>query len=142
MPKGLRRFHASGQRHFITCRCYRRQQFLGSAHRRDVFLKNLDEVRQQYDFVVWGYVVMPEHFHLLISEPAKRNVALVMQVLKRRVSRRCRRKKKSTAQMTLWKACRYAPSGSDDTMTSTSSASASMWRSCGTCIAIPCSVCW
>jgi putative transposase len=103
MPKGLRRFHASGQRHFITCSCYRRQQFLGSAHRRDVFLKILDEVRQQYDFVVWGYVVMPEHFHLLISEPAKRNVALVMQVLKQRVSRRCRRKKKSAAQMTLWK---------------------------------------
>jgi REP element-mobilizing transposase RayT len=51
--------------------------------------------------VVWGYVVMPEHFHLLLSEPAKRNVALVMQVLEQRVSRRCRRKKKSAAQMTL-----------------------------------------
>ena len=78
-------------------------EFPGSAHRRDVFLKILDEVRQEYDFVVWGYVVMPEHFHLLLSEPAKRNVALVMQVLKQRVSRRCRRKKKSAAQMTLWK---------------------------------------
>jgi putative transposase len=86
MPKGLRRFHASGDRHFITCSCYRRQQFLGSARRRDLFLKILDEVRQQYDFVVWGYVVMPEHFHLLIGEPSKRNIALVMQVLKQRVS--------------------------------------------------------
>ena len=76
MPKGLRRFHASGQRHFITCSCYRRQQFLGSARRRDLFLHILDELRQQYDFVVWGYVIVPEHFHLLISEPAKRNVAL------------------------------------------------------------------
>src|SRR5882672_9835065 len=84
MPKGLRRFHASGQRHFITCSCYRRQQFLGSTRCRDLFLRILDEVRQQYDFVVWGYVVMPEHFHLLISEPEKRNVALVMQESKSR----------------------------------------------------------
>jgi putative transposase len=45
---------------------------------------------------------MPEHFHLLISEPAKRNVAMVMQVLKQRVSRRCRRKKKTTDRMILW----------------------------------------
>lgn len=102
MPRGLRRFHASGQRHFITCSCYRSQQFLGSARRRDLFVKILEEVRQQYDFVVWGYVVMPEHLHLLISEPAKRNVALVMQVLKQRVSRRCRSKKRRTNQMTLW----------------------------------------
>jgi putative transposase len=102
MPKGLRRFHASGDRHFITCSCYRRQQFLGSARRRNVFLKILEEVRQQYDFVVWGYVVMPEHFHLLISEPAKKNVARVMQVLKQRVSRRCSRRKKSSDQLMLW----------------------------------------
>jgi REP element-mobilizing transposase RayT len=39
--------------------------------------------------VVWGYVVMPEHFHILISEPAKGNVARVMQVLKQELSRAC-----------------------------------------------------
>jgi hypothetical protein len=81
MPQGLRRFHNTGQRHFITCSCYRRQPFLGSARRRDYFLKVFEEVRQKYDFVVWGYVVMPEHFHILISEPAKGNVASVMRVL-------------------------------------------------------------
>jgi len=51
---------------------------------------------------VWGYVVMPEHFHILISEPAKGNVARVMQVLKQRVSRDCRKKKKTADQMKLW----------------------------------------
>jgi len=83
-PKDVGASMLSGQRHFITCSCYRRQQFLGSARRRDLFLKILDEVRQQYDFVVWGYMVMPEHCHLLISEPEKRNVALVMQESKSR----------------------------------------------------------
>jgi hypothetical protein len=58
MPKGLRRLHGGGERHFITCSCYHRMPFLGSARRRDAFLKILEEVRRQFDFVVWGYVVM------------------------------------------------------------------------------------
>src|SRR5262245_54880881 len=96
MPKGLRRFHSSGQRHFITCSCYRRQPLLGSPDRRDLFLTILEETRQKYDFVVWGYVVMPEHFHLLISEPSAGRVALVMHVLKQRVSRQCGKRKSGT----------------------------------------------
>jgi hypothetical protein len=47
--------------------------------------------------------IMPEHFHILISEPAKGNVARVMQVLKQRVSRNCRRTKKAADQISLWK---------------------------------------
>ena len=56
----------------------------GSARRRDLFLKLLEEVRQRYLFVVVGYVVMPEHFHLLISEPEVGTPSIVMQVLKQR----------------------------------------------------------
>ncbi len=102
MPKGLRRFHGGGERHFITCSCYRRQVFLGSASRRDLFLRILEDTRLKYDFVVWGYVVMPEHFHLLISEPRTGSLSLAMQVLKQRVSRRCRRRRRVPSQITLW----------------------------------------
>jgi len=77
-------------------------QFLSSARRRDVFLKILEEVRRKFDFVVCGDVVMPEHFHLLITEPRVRTLALAMQVLKQRFSRRCRRRRKSANQMALW----------------------------------------
>ena len=41
-------------------------------------------MRQRYRFVVVGYVVMPEHIHLLISEPEKGTTSTVMQVLKQR----------------------------------------------------------
>src|SRR5215471_4212019 len=102
MPKRLRRAHGGGDRHFITCSCYHRMPFLGSARRRDLFLKILEEVRQKFDFVVWGYVVMPEHFHLLITEPRIKTLVLAMQVLKQRISRRCRRKRPGTNQMALW----------------------------------------
>jgi putative transposase len=42
---------------------------LKTAKRRDLFLKILEETRRKHRFVVHGYVVMPEHFHLLITEP-------------------------------------------------------------------------
>ncbi len=71
MPTGLKRYYGAGYWHFITSSCYQRRPVLGSARRRDLFLKILEQVRRRYDFVVAGYMVMPEHFHLLISEPAK-----------------------------------------------------------------------
>src|SRR5271156_905046 len=70
-----------GQRHlhFITCSCYRRRPLLGTARKRDAFLKILDEVRERYQFSLVGYVVMPEHVHLLISEPEVGNPSTAMQ---------------------------------------------------------------
>jgi putative transposase len=88
MPWGLKRFYGSGDLHFITSSCYRRQAFLASERRRDLFLVVLEEVRQRYGFVVVGYVVMPEHFHLLLSEPEKGNPSVVMQALKLGFARR------------------------------------------------------
>jgi putative transposase len=52
-----------------------------------LFLKIFDQVRQKYELALIGYVVMPEHFHLLIGEPDDGKVALAIQVLKQRVSR-------------------------------------------------------
>ena len=88
MPKGLKRFYGNGDLHFITASCYHREPLLGSAYRRDLFVKVLEQVRGRYDFVVVGYVVMPEHFHLLISEPERADPSVVIQALKLGVVRR------------------------------------------------------
>jgi REP element-mobilizing transposase RayT len=58
-------------------------------------LKILDEVRERYQFSLVGYVVMPEHIHLLISEPELGNPSTVMQALKQRVARSERSESKS-----------------------------------------------
>ena len=88
MPWGLKRFYGSGDLHFITASCYRRRPLLAAAHDRDLFVQVLEQVRQRYQFVVVAYVVMPEHFHLLISEPEKANPSVVIQALKLGVARR------------------------------------------------------
>jgi len=41
-------------------------------------LNIFEEVRQKYEFHVVGYVVMPEHIHLLIGEPDERSVAVAV----------------------------------------------------------------
>ena len=103
MTIGLSRFYGGHDLHFITGSCYRRRPELGTASRRDLFLRLLEEARQRYQFVVYGYVVMPEHFHLLISEPEKGNPSLVMKVIKQRFAQRInRRRRRSSAQMVLW----------------------------------------
>jgi putative transposase len=87
MPSGLHRTYGAHHLHFITCSCYRRLAFLGTARARDRFLAILEETRERYRFVVVGYVVMPEHVHLLITEPEVGTPSTVMQVLKQRTAR-------------------------------------------------------
>ena len=88
MPKGLRRYYGSGDLHFITCSCYQRRPWLDTGERRDLFLNILEDVRKEHRFVVLGYVVMPEHFHLLMSEPQVGTPSTVMQSVKQRFAQR------------------------------------------------------
>ncbi|HKW26600.1 MAG TPA: transposase [Terriglobales bacterium] len=105
MTQGLHRYYGARHLHFITCSCYQRAPLLGTARRRDLFLAILEQTRRRYGFVVVGYVIMPEHFHLLISEPEKRTPSIVMQVLKQRFARRLLsqlRRARRPGQLSLW----------------------------------------
>lgn len=86
MPAGLHRTYRAHHLHFITCSCHHRSAKLRSVRSRDRFLAILEQTRQRYRFVVLGYVVMPEHFHLLITEPELGTPSTVMQVLKQRTA--------------------------------------------------------
>jgi putative transposase len=97
MPSGLRRRYGQRHLHFITCSCYRRLPLFASIRSRNLFVKILGEVRDRYRFLLVGYVVMPNHIHLLVSEPARGTPSTVMQVLKQRVSRRWRRKPRASS---------------------------------------------
>jgi putative transposase len=95
MPNRLHRYYGAGYLHFITTSCYRRRPLLGSPLNRDLFLQVLEQVRRRYRFVVVGYVVMPEHVHLLMSEPERGNPSLVMQAVKQGFARHLLRNMRS-----------------------------------------------
>ena len=71
MPWGLTRFHHSGQSHFVTFCCYHRHRLFTTGASRRIFESALERVRRSYKLQVYGYVVMPEHVHLLLSEPQR-----------------------------------------------------------------------
>ena len=88
MPWGLKRFQHEGHAHYITFTCYRRTQRLSSVASKEMFERTLERVRRWYGFCVFGYVVMPEHVHLLVSEPERGELSVAIQMLKQIVARK------------------------------------------------------
>src|ERR1700731_3752942 len=88
MPWGLTRFHQSGQSHFVTFCCYHRHRLFTTDASRRIFESALERVRRSFRLQVYGYAVMPEHVHLLLSEPKRDTLADALKSLKQGVSRR------------------------------------------------------
>src|SRR3954453_7800070 len=88
MPTGLRRLYGQNHLHFVTFSCWHRRPQLRSAVTRDLFVRMLGEVRDKMRFLLVGYVVMPDHVHLIVSEPPQKSVSTAVQVVKQRTSRR------------------------------------------------------
>jgi putative transposase len=86
MTKGLVRYQQAGDLHFITFSCYGRKPYLASPAAKELFETSLEKMRRKYGFAVLGYVVMPEHVHLLVNEPARCTLARALQALKLSVS--------------------------------------------------------
>ena len=100
MVDGLERLQQEGDLHFVTFSCFHRLGYLETAAARDLFEEALGRMSYCYEFDVVGYVVMPEHIHLLLSEPAKGLLAVGLQALKLSVAKRA-------GQRPFWQARYY-----------------------------------
>ena len=89
MPGHLARFQESGDHHFLTFSCHDRLPYLRDPNLREVFERVLETVRRRYVFFVFGYVMMPEHVHLLVSEPKRSTLRIALQALKTSVAKQC-----------------------------------------------------
>jgi putative transposase len=88
MTEGLIREQQRGDLHFVTFSCYRRLPYLGRPEMRTLFEDALERMRLRYGFYVVGYVVMPEHVHLLVSEPETGLLAEALKGIKLSVALR------------------------------------------------------
>jgi len=129
MPWGLKRFQQSHQLHFLTFSCYRRRANFVNDRSYAYFECALERVRRSYGMCLYGYVVMPEHVHLLVSEPDRETLARAMQSLKQSVARTLALRAKDP----FWQA-RYT--------TSMCGARRNSWRSCAISTAIRWRVGW
>jgi putative transposase len=83
-PKAL---PSGGHDHFITFSCHHRAPYLNDDRARIVFEETLEKLRQRHQFFLYGYVLMPEHVHLLLSEPRLQPLATTLSVLKGETSK-------------------------------------------------------
>ncbi|UCD30190.1 MAG: transposase [Planctomycetota bacterium] len=66
MPGRLKRHDEYGHTHFLTISCYRRLQFFRHDSVKKVFIEGIHHTREKLGIRWIGYVIMPEHIHLLI----------------------------------------------------------------------------
>jgi putative transposase len=82
MPSRLVGYQRCGDLHFLTFSCFQRFPYLNCAAARECFEQALEQMRCRYRFVVFGYVVMPEHVHLLVNEPRLGVLSRAVQAMK------------------------------------------------------------
>ncbi|ACO33966.1 MULTISPECIES: transposase [Acidobacterium] len=75
MPTGVQRFHHSGHTHFITFSCRHRRSNFSDATTRSIFEAARERIRRDYLLCIYGYVVMPDHVHLLLTAPRRQTLA-------------------------------------------------------------------
>jgi len=85
MPVSRRHF-APGQLQFITSSTYRRTKLFDSHRFRCDFVEVLGQFRRKTGFLLIGWVLMPEHFHLRIKPEPAESTSRLMQELKKRTA--------------------------------------------------------
>jgi REP-associated tyrosine transposase len=82
------RVYTPGQVQFLTARTYRRAPLFRSERFCRAFVRRLEEVRQEWHFRLAGWVLMPDHFHLLMRPQPAATVPLLITGLKEETAKR------------------------------------------------------
>jgi putative transposase len=104
MPQGLERFQDTKQSHFVTFSCYHRRPYFATAELFEHFVETLEDMRRHFELCIYGYVVMPEHVHLLLSEPPAARLADAIHYLKLLFAKRVRSLRGAPGSRPLWDA--------------------------------------
>ena len=102
MPSRLKRFQQANDFHFLTFSCFRRLPLFSAPEMKNLFLDELEITQIRYELGVLAYVVMPEHVHLLLTEPEEAPLSSALQVLKQSVSRKARKFGLYRARHAFW----------------------------------------
>jgi REP-associated tyrosine transposase len=82
----LTRYYGFNHAHFVTTSTYRRVRLFDPEPFRDLWVCTLGKVRDALRFKLMGYVLMPEHFHLLLWSGSQLNPSEIIRSLKVRTA--------------------------------------------------------
>jgi putative transposase len=90
MPN-YRRIHLAGGTYFFTQVTYQREPWLCSNIARSTLRTSIEKVRQKYPFVIDAFVLLPDHFHCILTLPDKdSNYATRLRLIKTFVTKNCK----------------------------------------------------
>jgi putative transposase len=78
----LRHYDNTGLVRFVTFNCYRNQPSLSDNLARTILIECLDAARRKHGFRLYGYVIMPEHVHLVLHPAGERSLGLLVREIK------------------------------------------------------------
>ena len=67
MLKSRKSFDTPGEAHFLTFSCFNNRPFLTSDLARGWLCASIGRACALHDYALWGYVIMPEHVHLIVN---------------------------------------------------------------------------
>lgn len=62
-PRG---YNDPGHAHELTYSCYRRFPLLSKDRSCQWLADAIDSTRQELNYALWAYIIMPDHFHLIV----------------------------------------------------------------------------
>jgi len=84
----LHHYDNLGTARFVTFSCYHRRPLLTDVNRCHIFLEEVEHSRRKYGFALLGYVVMPNHVHLVIRPEEETKVGQIVGEIKSNSARR------------------------------------------------------
>ncbi|MGA2798079.1 MAG: transposase [Thermoguttaceae bacterium] len=81
--KKVHHFDEPSHAHFLTFSCYHRLPLLNKDRSRYWLIEALQAARQKHGFDLWGWVIMPEHVHLLLWPKPGYQIQTILADIKR-----------------------------------------------------------
>jgi putative transposase len=86
--KTCKRYDTPWRAHYLTFSCFLRRPFLQSQRGPQWTAESVQAARGRGMFLLWGYVFMPEHVHLLIYPNEGVKISTILTELKQPVTRK------------------------------------------------------
>ena len=87
----LKHYNIPYHAHELTFSCYHRYDYVLDSQACGIFMEELEDARNKYNFSLWAYILMPDHVHLLLlPEKEKYTISRILQEIKGRISTRYR----------------------------------------------------
>ena len=82
------RYSEDGHARFLTFSCFHGHRMLAIDQPRQWFLEALKSARVEFGFDLWGWVIMPDHVHLLIFPRGGADIPAILHRCKKPVADR------------------------------------------------------